>query len=165
MTPDSLTNSIGPILIILCVVILVLAVAVIWLVIKTHRMEKQYQALTAGTDGGSLEAVLNEHVEQVRLAVTRTSELDALARRLEREGRDHIQHVGFQRFNPFRDAGGDQSFALALADQDGNGVVLSSLHSRDSTRVYGKPLAGWESPYPLTEEERAVINQARNDSR
>lgn len=165
MTTNSLTNNIGPILIILGVVILILAIAVVWLVVKTRGMEKQYQSLTAGTDGGSLEAVLNGHVEQVRLAVNKTSELDALARRLEREGRDHIQHVGFQRFNPFRDAGGDQSFALALADQDGNGVVLSSLHSRDNTRVYGKPLAGWESPYPLTDEERAVINQARNDSR
>jgi hypothetical protein len=70
--------------------------------------------------------------------------------------------VGFLRFNPFRDAGGDQSFALALADQDGKGVVMSSLYGRDGTRVYGKPLAGWESPYPLTDEERSVIDQARS---
>jgi hypothetical protein len=165
LTADSLTNSMGPVLIILGVVVLVLAVAIIWLVVKTQRMEKRYQALTAGTSGGSLEAVLDEHVEQVRLAVSKTSELDALARQLEREGRGHIQRVGFLRFNPFRDAGGDQSFALALTDQDGNGVVLSSLHSRDSSRVYSKPLADWESPYPLTDEERTVINQARSDTR
>ena len=40
-------------------------------------------------------------------------------------------------------------------------MVVSSLHSRDVTRVYGKPLAGWASPYPLTEEEEQAIKKAR----
>ena len=87
--------------------------------------------------------------------------LDALARGLERASRSTVQRVGFLRFNPFRDAGGDQSFAVALADQDGNGVVMSSLHSRDVTRVYGKPLAAWESAYPLTDEEQQAIEKAK----
>jgi hypothetical protein len=42
-------------------------------------------------------------------------------------------------------------------------VLISSLHSRDVTRVYGKPLAGWASPYPLTEEEQQAIQKARNE--
>jgi hypothetical protein len=50
-----------------------------------------------------------------------------------------------------------------LADQDGHGVVISSLHGRDSTRVYAKPLAAWESAYPLTDEERQTIRQARGE--
>jgi hypothetical protein len=49
-----------------------------------------------------------------------------------------------------------------MTDQDGSGVVISSLHSRDVTRVYGKPLAGWASPYPLTEEEQQAIKKARS---
>jgi hypothetical protein len=142
-----------------------LTIAVIWLVQKMRHIETRYRALTTGTDGGNLEAVLNSHVGQLRDALEKTSELDVLARRLECDGHRHFQRMGFLRFNPFRDAGGDQSFTLALADQDGNGVVISSLHNRDSTRVYGKPLAGWESPYPLTDEEQTVINQARSDSR
>ncbi len=79
---------------------------------------------------------------EVRQTTERVQELDGLARGLERSGRRHMQRVGFLRFNPFRDAGGDQSFALALADGEGNGFVVSSLHSRDVTRVYGKPLVG-----------------------
>ena len=84
--------------------------------------------------------MLDAHVREVRAAMDCVRELDALARGLERAGRRHMQRVGFLRFNPFRDAGGDQSFALALADSEGNGFVVSSLHSRDVTRVYGKPL-------------------------
>ncbi len=72
-----------------------------------------------------------------------------------------MQRVAVLRFNPFRDAGGDQSFALALADDDGNGFVISSLHGRDVTRMYGKPLVAWDSVYPLTDEEKQAIDKAK----
>ena len=51
-----------------------------------------------------------------------------------------FQRVGLVRFNPFEDTGGNQSFALALLDAEGNGWVLSSLHARTGTRVYAKPI-------------------------
>lgn len=156
-----LTANIGNFLLLLYLLVLALIGLVVWLALRLRRAEASYRALTAGTNGGNLEAVLAEHVNQVREATGRVQELDILARRLERTSRGHLQRVGFLRFNPFRDAGGDQSFAVALVDQDGNGVLISSLHSRDVTRVYGKPLAGWISPYQLTEEEEQVIQKAR----
>lgn len=152
---------IGPILGVLVFALIALAIVTGVLWARLSRLTRSYQLLTAGTDGGSLEAVLEQHVHDVRTATSRMEELDALARRLDRSSRTHVQQVGFLRFNPFRDAGGDQSFALAMADQDGNGVVISSLHSRDVTRVYGKALVAWESVYPLTEEERQAIGKAR----
>jgi hypothetical protein len=157
-----LTLNAGVILLALTVVVLALVGAVIWLALRLRRAEARYRVLTEGTNGGNLESMLADHVAQVRDATGRVVELDELTRRLERASRSHLQRVGFLRFNPFRDAGGDQSFALALADQDGNGVAISSLHSRDVTRVYGKPLSGWESPYPLTDEEQQAIKKARN---
>ena len=44
---------------------------------------------------------------------------------------------------------------------NGYGLVISSLHSRESTRVYAKPLVEWESSYALTEEEEEAIAKAR----
>lgn len=159
-----LLTYIGPILGILSVLLLGLAALLVVLAARLRRLEAGYQALTAGTDGGNLEAVLEAHVRDVRLATAKAQETDELARRLERASRTHVQRVGFLRFNPFRDAGGDQSFAVVLADQDGNGVVISSLHNRDVTRVYGKPLAAWESAYPLTEEEQRAIAKAKGET-
>lgn len=158
-----LTINAGVAVLALTAVALLLVGAVIWLALRLRRAEAQYRTLTAGTNGGNLEAVLADHVATVRAATDRVHELDSQARRLERASRSHLQRVGFLRFNPFRDAGGDQSFAVALTDQDGNGVVISSLHSRDVTRVYGKPLVAWESAYPLTEEEQQAIKKARNE--
>jgi hypothetical protein len=157
-----LTFNAGFFILALTLAVLVLAGVVVWLALRLRKAETWYHALAEGTSGGNLETILADHVTGLRDATGRMVELDELARQLERDSRSHLQHVGFLRFNPFRDAGGDQSFAVAMTDQDGSGVVISSLHSRDVTRVYGKPLAGWASPYPLTEEEQQAIKKARD---
>ncbi|MCX6029212.1 MAG: DUF4446 family protein [Chloroflexi bacterium] len=154
----------GPISLVLFSVVLTLIGLVIWLARRLRTLERSYRTLTTGATGGSLEAVLEDHVRQVREATGRVTELDAQVRAMERVSRSHVQHVGFLRFNPFRETGGDQSFALALADGEGNGVVISSLHSRDVTRVYAKPLAAWETSYQLTEEEQRAIGRARGEA-
>ena len=158
-----LTFNAGGFILALTLAVLALTGAVVWLALRLRKAETQYRALVEGTDGGNLEALLTEHMAQVRAATGRVAELDELSRRLERASRGHLQRVGFLRFNPFRDEGGDQSFAVAVTDQEGNGVVISSLHSRDVTRVYGKSLAGWASPYPLTEEEEQAIKKAKEE--
>jgi Protein of unknown function (DUF4446) len=149
---------------ILLIAVLLAIGALIWLTIRMKQLERSYRALTMGTNGGSLEEVLDDHMRQVRVATERVQELDTMVMRIERTSRGHLQRVGFMRFNPFRDTGGDQSFALALADEGGNGVVISSLHSREVTRVYAKPLAAWETSYQLTEEERQAILRARGEA-
>jgi hypothetical protein len=133
-----------------------------WLAVRLSRAEQRYHRLMTGVDGGNLQQALDAHVTELRAAMDCVRDLDTLARELERSGRKHLQKVGLLRFNPFRDAGGDQSFSLALADSEGNGFVLSSLRSRESALVYGKPLAGWSSIYPLTDEEKQAIDKARH---
>jgi hypothetical protein len=104
--------------------------------------------------------------------------LDGILKRLERTGerldalnklqgdlegllrRGTIRNVGVVRFNPFPDAGGDQSFAIALLDAEGTGIVLSSLHARTDTRVFAKPVQNGRSRYPLSDEEQDAIRRA-----
>lgn len=74
----------------------------------------------------------------------------------------HFQKVGFVRFNPFPQTGGDQSFCLSLLDEKDNGFVLSSLHSRDATRFYAKTVkAGQGDGYELSIEEVKAIKNAK----
>ncbi|MCD6289670.1 MAG: DUF4446 family protein [Anaerolineae bacterium] len=137
------------------------------LAVLVHRLWRQlnvvderYRALVAGTQGDSLEEVLFQHLENVRQAVTSAAEAEAIAREVAAASQWHLQHCGIVRFNPFANTGGDQSFCIALADATGRGVIITSLHAREGTRVYAKPLINWESPYPLTDEEKAAIQQA-----
>jgi hypothetical protein len=156
-----LTYLAAPILLGLVIVVLILAVLEISLLVRLGRMQRHYRLLTSDAQSKSLVALLEEYAQTTRETSRRVSEVDMLARSLERDGRSHVQCVAMVRFNPFRETGGDQSFALAMADADGNGAVISSLHSRDATRIYAKPLTAWQSSYPLTDEEQTAIQRSQ----
>ena len=154
------TVYVNYILIGLAVVLCGLVAWVVVLQVRFSRMSKQYTRLTTGVDGQNLQEILNQHVDEVRKALAIVSDLDTKTRRMDRTLKHSMQWMGVVRFNPFRNTGGDQSFAWAIVDGYGNGIVLSSLHSRENTRVYVKPLQKWESVYSLTDEEKQAIARA-----
>jgi hypothetical protein len=71
-----------------------------------------------------------------------------------------ISHIGLVRFDAFDDTGGGQSFALALIDDDGDGIILTSLHSRQATRLYVKDIRGGVADAPLSGEEEQALREA-----
>lgn len=72
-----------------------------------------------------------------------------------------ITRVEILRFNPYDDTGGDQSFTVCLLDNGGSGVVITSLHARSGTRVFGKQIVnGRSEKHQLSKEEETVINKA-----
>ncbi len=71
-----------------------------------------------------------------------------------------LQRVGLVRFDAFDDIAGQQSFSVALLDNEGNGVVITSLFGRTESRCYAKPVIQGNSPHRLSEEEMAAIRQA-----
>ena len=87
-------------------------------------------------------------------------EIDPRLELLEGISKLGIRKVGFLRFNPFHDTGGDNSFVLALLDEKNDGVLISSLYARGGVRVYGKPIEGGDSRYPLSKEEKGVVEEA-----
>ena len=76
-----------------------------------------------------------------------------------------LQKVGFMRFNPFQDTGGDNSFVIALLDQENSGVLLSSLYTRDGVRVFAKNIERGHTRYPLIAEEQKVLEETMMRSR
>lgn len=143
------------------VAILILLGLVIYLWRRLRQVQDRHKRLMGDSPGGSLEEMLEDHVRRVRGALDRVDALERLADDLQYALGHSVQWVGMVRFNPFHDTGGDQSFAIALADARGDGLILSSLHRRDLTRVYAKPLLEWKSTHPLTEEEMEAIEVAR----
>ncbi len=80
---------------------------------------------------------------------------------LERVAQSEVPRVGFVRYNAFDDVGSDLSYALALLTRDGNGVVLSSIYSREETRTYGKAVDNFQSAQDASAEEKMAIAKAR----
>ncbi|MGH7684254.1 MAG: DUF4446 family protein [Vulcanimicrobiaceae bacterium] len=83
---------------------------------------------------------------------------------MERIARREVPRIGFVRYNAFHDVGSDLSFALALLNAEGDGVVLNSLYSREETRTYGKAVKGFTSVVDASREEREAIDAAREAS-
>jgi hypothetical protein len=75
--------------------------------------------------------------------------------------RHHFQKIGFLRYNPFSDTGGDQSFCLCVLNQHNTGFLLTSLHSREQTRIYAKSIIEGKSiQAELSKEESEVLQKA-----
>lgn len=82
--------------------------------------------------------------------------LETVERRLKKS----VRGVGIVRFNPFENAGSNQSFCIAFLNEEGDGVVISSLYSREKVNIYAKPIKNSSSEYPLSEEEKEAIKSA-----
>lgn len=80
---------------------------------------------------------------------------------LRAEGADALRHVAVVRYDAFGDMGGHLSWSVALADDGGNGVVLTSIHGRSDARTYAKSVSGWASDQQLSPEELEAIERAR----
>ena len=110
--------------------------------------------------GQSLEGILDAHLDKVAEMGVQVDELAARTAVTEAAQRRSFQRIGLVRFNPFDDTGGNQSFALALLDQAGDGFVVSSLHARAGTRVYGKAISKGTSESNLSAEESEALKLA-----
>mgnify|MGYP000862506670 CR=1 FL=1 len=141
----------------------VLAFTIVGLVVQNRRvtsLEVRLLRLTRGSDGGNLQDILETHLDTVTRVVDDVDELAAKAAVLDARSLRAFQRIGFVRFNPFEDTGGNQSFAVALLDWNGDGVVVSSLHARQNTRVYAKAVVGGRSEAALSDEEEEALRKA-----
>jgi hypothetical protein len=74
---------------------------------------------------------------------------------------DALRHLAVVRYDAFGDMGGHLSWTLALLDDAGNGVVLTSIHGRSDARTYAKSIASWTCDQQLSPEEDEAIAHAR----
>lgn len=150
-------------LLVVALAIVVVALAV-WLALlqRSHSaLRRRLRSVFSRTGEQGLDEVLDRILQRLDRSGERLDALNALQQELESLlRRGTLRNVGVVRFNPFPDAGGDQSFAIALLDSEGSGVVLSSLHARTDTRVFAKPVQSGRSRYPLSDEEQDAIKRA-----
>jgi len=106
-------------------------------------------------------AIKKLHEKTDKLACTQT-QINTYLTEAEKRLSRSIQGIAIIRFNPFKGQGGgsNQSFATALVNENGDGVIISSLYSRDRVGVYAKPIENLTSVFELTKEERSALKQA-----
>ena len=127
-----------------------------WFVIRTF---KRFKNLTNRVEGGNLEEVLKQILKKEKLTEKEIDKIKQQISNVADQEKFALQKMSLVKFNPFSDLGGDQSFSLALLDGHDQGLVITGLHGRKTTRVYTKIINGED--VKLSEEEKKAIKQAK----
>ncbi len=142
--------------IVLALATLILLGLVVWMYLKMRRFLVGIDAHNIGDSLSHVSKNLNE-------LQTFRADMQAYLTDVEKRLRKSVQSVHTVRFNPFKGTGGggNQSFATTLINEEGDGVIISSLYSRDHVSVFSKPIKKHASEYELSEEERESLTSAK----
>lgn len=128
-----------------------------WLVIRVHI---RLASFMRGSSAASLESVMKKLLQGHTDQIAHHTELAAFVNAIDKRVASSHRGFAITRFNAFEHTGGNQSFACAILDENGNGMVLSSLYSRERSNVFAKPIVNFKSEFELTKEEKQVVKDA-----
>ncbi|HHY83300.1 MAG TPA: DUF4446 family protein [Clostridiales bacterium] len=127
---------------------------------RTSKIIRKYKRLMRGADSKNLESMLLQQLEEIQASHTRIKELELACSSINNKMNRCVQHVGVVRYNAFENMGSDQSFSVAMLDENGDGFVLTSLYGRNTSTSFAKPIKAKQSAYPLSDEEKEAIEKA-----
>ena len=148
--------------IILTTLILILFAWMTWLTIRVQKSISHYGNLTKETNSKNLQQALEMLLKNQDASGEELKKINLNIENIKKDASLHIQKVGFVRYNPFENTGGNQSFVIALLNALNNGIIISSLHSRSGPRWYVKWIEnGKGKELDLSKEEEEAIKIAQ----
>lgn len=158
-----LLNFSDTFLLIVCLIIFIWIGAITFLLI---RLLKTFTKITKGVSDKDLKTILEDILAEIKQGNKTDDDLLKKVDLLKIEASQSLQKVGLIRYNPFGDTGGNQSFVLAILDGNDTGLVMTSLHSREATRVFSKPVKeGKEDGFEFSKEEIQAILLAQKKAK
>ncbi len=141
------------------ITIILLGFAIFFLIVWIVLLEKRMDRLMSGKDTPSLEDTIIENQKSIVTLFAEHREISQALTSIDARMKKKLHGVKTVRFNPFAGtgSGGNQSFASALLDENGDGVVISTLYSREKVSIFAKPIKHRTSEFELTAEESEVL--------
>ncbi|MCG0275108.1 MAG: DUF4446 family protein [Thermosediminibacteraceae bacterium] len=155
-----IVDNLDKVLLLVTVVCFINLLVFITINVKLSRLTKKYSAMMKGSDGKNLETILMEYAESVRTVISDISKVKERLSSLEKDALSAVQKVHIKRYNAFEDMGGNLSFSMALLNGHNSGVIITSIHGREESRVYLKPVVNGRSQHLLSPEEKEVLEKA-----
>lgn len=162
---NSIANNSGLFISVLIVISTLLLVFLIYTHAQLAKFRKKYFYLIGNDnkdkEGVPIAVLLEQYVSYVRQLDDDNkhfhNKLNIVSQKLE----NCFQKIGVVRYNPFDEIGGNFCFALALLDENDNGVVLNSIYSREGSYTYAKSIENGISTHSLSAEELQALDIAR----
>ena len=142
----------------------VAGVALLLAVIAQVRLSKVRKdlLLARGRDGeASFVEAVAEHVRQTKQLQSDVEKVQAQLAIAQRDVSAALRHVSVVRFDAFGDMGGRLSFTTALLDDNGDGLLLTSIHGHTESRMYLKTVVNRKVDGRISSEEEEAIAHAK----
>ncbi len=136
---------------------ILMIVGIVWAIVTEKRLKRFFLGKKARDLEDTIESLHND-ITQLGLA---KENIEKDIKIINSKLKKSIRGLEAIRFNPFSDQGSNQSFAIGMLDEEGNGVVVSSLYSRERMSIFAKPIKNNKSEFELSTEERDVLEKAR----
>ncbi|MEZ4211073.1 MAG: DUF4446 family protein [Candidatus Paceibacterota bacterium] len=137
-----------------------LIILVIGLIAMLVKMNNRLNKLLEGKNAKTLEDTLIQIIDEIKRMNGAQITTDSLIKDINKRLKTSLTGVGIVRFNPFAHSGGNQSFAIAMLNEHGTGVIISTLYGREKTSIFAKPISKYKSEFELTKEESEALEKA-----
>jgi hypothetical protein len=144
----------------LALISIILAVLIVWLFLALRKFQQRYDNIARAAETGNLAELIAGQADELRGFRDDLGRMERAQGGLSHNLSFAVQRVGLIRFDAFDDVGGKLSFAAALLDSRGDGLVICSINGRQENRVYAKPIKASSSVFTLSIEEKEAIAQA-----
>jgi Protein of unknown function (DUF4446) len=156
----TLSHYAGWLLLFLLAIISVISIILVRFWVVLNRTRSKFGHLLNENSSQNVEELLLDHMKERQELRKHIEQLDDRVISLERKMQRSKRHLGLVRYDAFSDIGGNQSFTLAVYDDNGDGAILSSIVGRADNKVYGKNLISGKSDHNLTDEDQQAILEA-----
>lgn len=148
-------------LLMLSIMVGILTIGFISILYSNIKLKNKYNKFMKKIGNGkNIEEDLENYMYRVERVERQNAEIISYCKNLDDEVAKCIQKVGMVRYSAFKDTGSDLSFAVAMLDENNDGVVFNGIYSREMSNIYAKPVKKGVSEYTLSEEEREAIRRA-----
>ena len=148
-------------LLILSIIVGILTIGFIAILYSNIKLKNKYNKFMKKIENGkNIEEDLENYMYRVERVERQNAEIISYCKNLDDEVAKCIQKVGMVRYSAFKDTGSDLSFAVAMLDENNDGVVFNGIYSREMSNIYAKPVKKGVSEYTLSEEEKEAIRRA-----
>lgn len=148
-------------LLMLSIMVGILTIGFISILYSNIKLKNKYNKFMKKIGNGkNIEEDLENYMYRVERVERQNAEIISYCKNLDDEVSKCIQKVGMVRYSAFKDTGSDLSFAVAMLDENNDGVVFNGIYSREMSNIYAKPVKNGVSEYTLSEEEKEAIRRA-----
>jgi hypothetical protein len=132
-------------------------------IIKQSKLKKQYRSFMSGANGESIESEILGRFDEIKHIKSDISSMKIRLEKIDTTLLATFQKIGVVKYDAFKEMGGKLSFALALLNQENDGIIINSMHSsREGCYTYIKEVIKGESFVVLSDEEKKALNDAIN---